>query len=182
MNLSRRRRLQRPLSKVKNMKYRFLYFSSISILAASLSVFPQAQAPATQTAPEEPPPAYSVPKDYRYDAKGRRDPFVNPVPKPKAAEAAAIKNRPPGLKGVLVNEAQISGVVTSNEPTMNVVVIAAPGGKAAYFARVGDQLFDAVVKTIKADAVTFVLTASNTDSKAPREVVRKVHPNPGEEK
>jgi len=167
---------------VKNMKYRFFSFSSISILATSLVVFSQAPAPKEQTPQEEPPSAFAVPKDYRYDAKGRRDPFVNPVPKPPKTAEAVAKSRPPGLKGVLVNEAQIAGVVTSNEPTMNVVVIAAPGGKAAYFARVGDQLFDAVVKTIKSDAVTFVLTASNTDSKAPREVVRKVHPNSGEEK
>ena len=44
-----------------------------------------------------------APKDYKYDARGRRDPFVNPVPKPAAsAGPAAPVVRPPGLKGVLM--------------------------------------------------------------------------------
>jgi len=65
---------------------------------------------------------------------------------------------------------------------MNVVIISAPGAKAAYFARVGDELYDAVVKNIKLDTVTFALTASGADPKAPREIVRRVRPNPGENK
>ena len=65
---------------------------------------------------------------------------------------------------------------------LNVVIISAPGAKAAYFARVGDELYDAVVKNIKLDTVTFALTASGADPKAPREIVRRVRPNPGENK
>ena len=145
------------------------------------AVFPQAQ---SQNSPaEEPPPVLAVPKDYRYNARGRRDPFVNPVPRPKAATPAALPSaRPPGLKGVLLSEAQITGVVTSKEPSMNVVVISAPGAKAAYFARVGDELYDAVVKSIKLDTVTFGLTAAGPGANGPKEIVRRVQPNPGEKK
>src|SRR5262245_7576476 len=139
------------------MKHRVLFFGSIIVLASSLTGFPQAQ-PQKPTPPEDPPPVFTVPKDYRYTVKGRRDPFVNPVPKPKVTEVGAPKGRPPGLRGVLVNEAQIEGVVTSDEPSMNVVVIVAPGAKAAYFAHIGDHLYDAVVKAIRMDAVTFVRT------------------------
>src|SRR5712691_2802287 len=114
----------------------------IFILTLSPLGFSQAQQPQPQKPPEEPPPALSVPKDYRYNARGRRDPFVNPVPKPKAPPPPAPPSaRPPGLKGVLITEAQISGVVTSREPAMNVVIIAAPGAKTPYFAHVGDQLY-----------------------------------------
>src|SRR5712691_3471466 len=113
----------------------------IFILTLSPLGFSQAQQPQPQKPPEEPPPALTVPKDYRYNARGRRDPFVNPVPKPKVAVVAPPVARPPGLKGVLVTEAQIRGVVTSGEPSMNVVIIAAPGAKAPYFAREGDALF-----------------------------------------
>ena len=56
---------------------------------------------------------------------------------------------------------------------MNVVTIAAPGGKR-YFARVGDALFDAVLKGIKADSVTFAVTAPGADPQAAREIVRKM--------
>jgi hypothetical protein len=81
-----------------------------------------------------------------------------------------------------VREALIAGVVTSKEPWMNVVIISAPGAKAPYFAHVGDELYDAVVKSIKLDTVTFALTASASpgDPKAPREIVRRVRPTPGE--
>jgi hypothetical protein len=169
----------------KKMMRRITFLISIVILASSPS-FPQAQPPKpgnAAPAQEEPTPALAVPRDYRYNARGRRDPFVNPVPKPKAVAAAAAppSSRPPGLKGVLVSQAQISGVVTSKEPSMNVVIIMAPGAKGAYFARVGDELYDAVVKRITFESVTFGL-ASGGDANSPREIVRKVRPKPGEDK
>jgi hypothetical protein len=160
------------------MMRRILIFSSVWISLASSMVFPQAQPQTPAVEAEEAPPVLTVPKDYRYNARARRDPFVNPVPKPKAPAVAPAKARPPGLKGVLVNEAQITGVVTSREPAMNVVIISAPGAKAPYFARVGDELYDATVKTIKLDTVTFAMTTS-AEAKTPREIVRKVRPNSG---
>jgi hypothetical protein len=160
------------------------FLISILVLGMSPIVLPQAQTQSPTTPAEEPPPVLTVPKEYRYNARGRRDPFVNPIPKPKPTAAAppAPAVRPPGLKGVLVSEAQIIGVVTSKEPTMNVVVLGAPGAKASYFARVGDQLFDASVRRITVDTVTFALNSPGPDPNAPREIVRKVRPKPGEEK
>jgi hypothetical protein len=147
------------------------------ILGGSLA-FPQAQ-PQKPAAPpqqqDEQLPVLSVPKDYHYNACGRRDPFVNPVPKPVRKEGPPPPPqavRPPGLKGVLVGEADIIGIVVSREPSMNVITIAAPGGKR-YFARVGDSLFDAVVRGIRADSVTFAVTAPG-DQNAPKEIVRKM--------
>jgi hypothetical protein len=160
----------------------------ISILVAFVALdamaFFQAQA---QKPPEEPPPPLSVPKDYRYNGRGRRDPFVNPVPRRGATAGPANVPPPPacptpGLKGVLVAQATIAGVVTSREPSMNIAVLAAPGAKT-YFARVGDALCDAVVTSIKLDTVTFAVTApTGNDQKAPREIVRKVRPTPGDNK
>jgi hypothetical protein len=168
----------------KKMMRRVLVFSSILAFAVSLFVFPQAQSQNAPAGPEDSVPVLTVPKDYRYNARGRRDPFVNPVPKPKGTAAAPTPPRPPGLKGVAVREALIAGVVTSKVPSMNVVIISAPGAKAAYFAHVGDELYDAVVKSIKLDTVTFALTAPPPadDPHAPREVVRRVRPKSGEDK
>lgn len=115
----------------------------------------------------------SVPKDYHYNARGRRDPFVNPVPKPVVTGPPPVTVRPPGLKGVMVTEADIIGIVVSREPAMNLVTIQAPGGKR-YFARIGDALYDGVIKSIKPESVTFALTASNADPKSPREIERKL--------
>jgi len=161
------------------MTYRTAILSFVFGLALSPAVVPQArgQKPPGATPPaEEPPPALAVPKDYHYNARARRDPFVNPVPKPvvKAAPPPPVVTaRPPGLKGVLVTEAEIIGIVVSREPSMNVITIQAPGGRR-YFARVGDALYDAVVKNIKSDSVTFAVTAQGLDEKTPRELVRKM--------
>jgi hypothetical protein len=166
----------------KKMMRRVL-FISILVGASSLPLFPQQ--PTTPVPAEEPPPVLTVPRDYRYNSRGRRDPFVNPVPKPKEAAPPAVvvpAVRPPGLRGVLVNDAQVAGVVTSKEPSMNVVIIAAPGARTPYFARVGEQLYDAVVKSITLDTVTFTVTGPGGDSKTPRDIVRRVRPNPGEDK
>src|SRR5262245_31878206 len=63
-----------------------------------------------QTAPVEldPPPPLPVPQGYSYAPRGRRDPFVNPVPKPAGGEAVARPViRPDGLPGVLVSEVKL---------------------------------------------------------------------------
>jgi Tfp pilus assembly protein PilP len=174
------------------MMYRVLILFGILSLAVSRTAFaqaPPAKPPAAAAAapPEEPLPPLSVPKDYRYNSRGRRDPFVNPVPKPVqklgtvAGVVAPPSVRPDGLKGVLVAEIQIAGIVSSREPSMNVVTIAAPGGKK-YFARVGDALYDAVVKSIKSDSVTFALTTPGLDPSVPRERTLKMHTTPGDQK
>jgi len=158
--------------------YRFVVATIFVIAAWMAPAFSQAGKPASPP-PEEPPPVLAVPKDYKYNAQGRRDPFVNPVPKPVSATPVVPAVRPPGLKGVLIAEATIAGVVTSREPSMNVVIINAPAGKT-YFARIGDELFDARVKEIRLDTVTFALNTPPTATAAPREIVRKVRPAPGE--
>src|SRR5437667_1681747 len=159
---------------------------ALFILALSSMAFPQAQ---PQKPSEEPLPVLAVPKDYRYTSRGRRDPFVNPIPKPVTPPAAA--GRPPvavptcpqpqGLKGIMLSQAAIAGVVTARDPSMTIVIIRAPGGKT-YFARVGDALCDAVVKRIKLDRVAFGLTVPPVAPNAPREIERKVRPTPGEQK
>jgi hypothetical protein len=159
--------------------YRVFVVTIFWIAAWVSPVLSQAANPATPPPPpDDPPPVLAVPKDYKYDARGRRDPFVNPVPKPVSANPAAPALRPPGLKGVLIAEATIAGVVTSREPSMNVVIINAPAGKS-YFARVGDELFDASVKEIRLDTVTFALNSTPITG-GPRDIVRKVRPAPGE--
>lgn len=166
--------------------YRVLILSLMLAASLDLRAFAQAPAqkpPAPPAPQEEPPPPLAVPPTYRYDAHGRRDPFINPVPKPVAPRGVVIPSvRPAGLKGVLVAEINISGVVTSKEPSMNVAILTAPGGKT-YFAHPGEALFDAIVKEIRQDAVTFTVTApGGGPPETPREIVRKVRPAPGENK
>jgi hypothetical protein len=164
------------------MSYRtsiLVFVLSLAVSPAAFTQAPQQQPPAAAQ-PEDPLSPLAVPKDYHYNARGRRDPFVNPVPKPvvKAAAPPSVAVRPPGLKGVLVEEAKVIGIVVSQEPSMNVVTILAPGGQR-FFARPGDALYDARLKSFTAESVTFEITAPGVDPKAAREVVRKMH---GDEK
>jgi hypothetical protein len=156
----------------------------IFVLLLSPMAFSQVQPPAPK--PEEAPLSpLAVPKDYHYNGRGRRDPFVNPIPKPApGAQNVPGGPRPPdcsqsqGLKGILIGQATIAGVVTSREPSMNVAIISAQGGKT-YFAHIGDALCDGVVKSIRLDVVTFMPNVpSGADRKNFREIERKVRPTP----
>jgi hypothetical protein len=120
------------------------------------------------------PPAMTVPQGFKFEGTGRRDPFVNPVPKPVKPEPEVPVVRPPGSKGVLLSEAQIAGIVWSKDPEMTRVVISAPGGRT-FFVKKGDQLFDAVLKDIQRDGVVFEQRSKDKDGKTvSRDVVRKV--------
>jgi hypothetical protein len=160
----------------------FLAFAAVALPAFSQqSKTPQQQNPAQPEAP----PVLSVPAGYHYEPRGRRDPFVNPIPKPLEEEKPAPVVRPPGLKGVLVADAKLLGVVTGKDPMMTKAVIQAPGNKT-YFAANGDSLFDAVIKEIQPDAVIFTLItpvgAPNGSRPQRREIVRKVRTTTGEGK
>ena len=100
--------------------YRIILSIIMLIMSFGLTAYPQApaQPPAAAVPPqEEPAPVLAVPRDYRYNSRGRRDPFVNPVPKPLSTEPPAAVQRPPGLRGVLVAEAAIADFYSSLETT-----------------------------------------------------------------
>ena len=168
-----------------------LFVAPLVIAALALPAFSgqqkqQASNPSQQVSTTvEPPPVLSVPPGYKYDSHGRRDPFVNPIPKPVEQEKAAVPAvRPPGLKGLLVGDAKILGVVTSREAAMNKAIIQAPGNRT-YFAALGDTLFDAVIKDIQPDAVVFMTMSTgkpNGQQPVNQEIVRKVRPATGENK
>jgi hypothetical protein len=154
-----------------------ILLTMVTAAATPAPAFPQAQ----QAPPAPPPlPVLGVPPGYRYESQGRRDPFVNPVPRPAGSAAAVPVVRPPGLRGVLVSEANLIGISSSKEdPSMSRAIIAAPGNRT-YFASVGDTLFDAVVKEIQPDAVVFAMgTPGNTEGQPQqtavnREVIKRV--------
>jgi hypothetical protein len=152
--------------------------------AVALPAFSQQPKPQQNAAPPDAPPPLSVPAGYHYEPRGRRDPFVNPIPKPAEEEHAAPVVRPPGLKGVLISEARLLGVVTARDPMMTKAVIQA--GSKTYFAANGDSLFDGVIKEIQHDAVIFTLTTPVNGPNGPkaqrRDIVRKVRTTTGEGK
>jgi hypothetical protein len=142
--------------------------------------FPQAannpDKPAAQReAQVEPVPVLAVPAEYEYRSGGRRDPFLNPLPKQETTESGVPVPvvRPPGLRGLLLAEIGLNGVVVSLDPNMTRAVIVGPGRKT-YFAGRGDSLFDAIVKEIRPNAVVFTVISPSSRQPTDREVVRSV--------
>ena len=148
-------------------------------LRAALAVVQQPQEEAVEQAPLLP---FAVPEGYQYNPGARRDPFVNPVPPPVVDTGPVIPTiRPPGLVGVLLGEARLTGLISSAGSSMNIVVIVAPGNRT-YFASPGDELFDAVVKEIRPGVVVFELKPleGQEEPEEREEVVRTIGTTPGE--
>ena len=140
--------------------------------AAAVAGKPPAKPVAGQTAQVEidPPPALTVPQGYSYQPKGRRDPFVNPVPKPAGGETVARPLiRPDGLPGVLVSEVKLSGIIYSPQAAMKKAILVV--GRSTYFAGQGDSLFDGVVREIRPNEVVFSMVSTTTKQSVNRETV-----------
>jgi hypothetical protein len=138
-------------------------------------------APTEVAARQDETPVLTIPDGYAYDPAGRRDPFVDPVPGPAVEESPAIPEvRPPGLGGVLLNEASLAGVVNSFAGN-SVVVVEAPGSRT-FIAREGDEMLDVVITEIRSDSVVFeVKPLDGASEPVERErVVRNVNAAPGE--
>jgi Tfp pilus assembly protein PilP len=92
----------------------------------------------------------AAPGTYTYDPRGRRDPFVSLL-KPVSADTGP-KSRPPGLKGFLIQEVALKGIVKT--PRGFTGMLLGTDGKS-YFVGVGDRLYDGVITAIDATTVTF---------------------------
>jgi hypothetical protein len=120
----------------------------------------------------DPPPALSVPPGYRYESRGRRDPFVNPTLKQERAavdETPVPVVRPDGLPGVLVSEVKLSGIVHSSDQIMNKAMLVV--GRNTYFAKKGDSLFDGVIKEIRPNEVVFAMVSQTSRKPINRDTV-----------
>src|SRR5262245_4280008 len=77
-----------------NEMFRRLILSISSIVVFELCAAAQTKPPATPAEPpkqeEEAPSAMTVPPTYKFQLRGRRDPFINPVPKPAEQKQAAV--------------------------------------------------------------------------------------------
>jgi len=84
---------------------------------------------------------------YTYDAKGRRDPFRSLVSGP-----VDERLRPPGLKGMLIQEVSLRGIVKTGSGF--IAMIQGTDNKS-YFARSGERLYDGSIDFIIPDKVVF---------------------------
>ncbi|HEV7425455.1 MAG TPA: pilus assembly protein PilP [Thermoanaerobaculia bacterium] len=95
---------------------------------------------------EEPNPADA----YRYDPKGRRDPFqslIGPAPTLQPGQ------RPPGPPGFLIDEIKLQGVVKTRQQGL-VAMVNGPDNKG-YLVKVGDKVLDGEVIRITPASIVF---------------------------
>jgi Tfp pilus assembly protein PilP len=138
--------------------------------AAKAAVKKGAPAPDAQDKDNDDLKPLSVPEGFRYQARGRRDPFVNPLPKP-ATEDAPVKPlvRPDGLPGVLVSEVRLAGIIRAADVAMTKAILSV--GRKTYFARQGDSLFDGVIKEIRPNEVVFMMVSTSTKQPVNKELI-----------
>lgn len=128
-----------------------------------------APAPATPAAAEAKPPAPGA-QGYSYNPEGRRDPFVSLLERGSSDPKASTASRPDGLAGLFVGDIAIRGVMLTRG-TYSALILA-PDNKT-YTIRPGDQLFDASVKAVTADAVIFVQQVTDPLSLVKQREIRK---------
>jgi Tfp pilus assembly protein PilP len=133
---------------------------------------PAAQPPASKPAAQKPAATSPVPAAKKAAAKAQEkpDPFVIPI-KPKQ-EATPSGPLPPGLRGLLVGQANLAGVVKT--PRGMLAVVTGPNNRT-FFLKPNDQLYNGRVVSISAD--TLVLEESFIDplgKQLRREVIKKL--------
>jgi len=86
---------------------------------------------------------------FRYQSQGRRDPFVSLA---LGLNVLAPDARPPGLKGMLIQEVSLHGIVKTIDGY--IAMIQGTDNKS-YFARVGERLYDGNIQNIDDEKVVF---------------------------
>ena len=122
--------------------------------------------------------AESTVTNYKYETRGRRDPFRTLDVTNAIQATAAPLVRPAGPKGQLVSEIKLMGIVKSKDGIMG--VIQGYRGRT-FFIHSGDDLYDGKVLEIRNDSL--LLNQILTDSfgkKISQQVVKKLHPTRGE--
>ena len=148
-------------------------FSSIAIVLVMLAGTAAAQT--TTTAPAGQPPAEAQPTEpatpegeaapttepvpegieitegsgFRYEARGRRDPFVSLA---LGIDVLSPDVRPPGLAGMLIQEVSLRGIVKTVDGY--IAMIQGTDNKS-YFARDGERLYDGNIQSIDDARVVF---------------------------
>jgi hypothetical protein len=172
----------------------FMALAMLTLLVAvSAPAFPQDAAPGGEAAEEAPQPqddstVESILEEqeqlltgqrFSYDPAGRRDPFLN------LFETMGVTHkgpRPRGIKGMLVSELDLIGIV--QDPNGGDVALVTGSDNKGYFLRVGDEVFDGT--TIAVDSrlgnVTFRQQVDDPRRIKPyRDVVKRLVPIEDEE-
>lgn len=129
---------------------------------------PKAAAPAAPPGPPLPAP----PPNFQYSPDGRRDPFVDLVHRGTDTVRGSNPSakRPEGVPGLETNAIVVRGIMLRRGAFL--AMVAGPDGKV-FTVRVGDKLFDGVIRTITAQAVVILQEVNDPRSLEKQREVRK---------
>ncbi len=129
----------------------------------------RASAPAKAQAAQAPAAPAPRPEDRAaYDPSGRRDPFVSLLS--RGETRLPVGGRPIGVKGLLISELSVRGVMRTNGKLL--AIVQAPDNKT-YSIHPGDALFDGTVKVVANDAVIFLQRVDDPLSPVKQREIRK---------
>ncbi len=141
---------------------------------AAFAANDNAAAPATTAASTRAVTAAKAPASTRtddragYDPAGRRDPFVSLLSRGETRLPSG--GRPLGVKGLLIGELSVRGVLRSRGRLL--AIVQAPDNKT-YTVHPGDALLDGSVKVVASDAVIFVQRVDDPLSPVKEREIRK---------
>lgn len=157
---------------------RAVLLSAALVLPGLAQAAPAAKAapttPVTTQAPKRPlaAPAAEAPArpDDRagYEPAGRRDPFVSLLS--RGETRLPVGGRPLGVKGLLISELSVRGVLRTNGKLL--AIVQAPDHKN-YTVHPGDALYDGNVKVVATDAVIFLQRVDDPLSPVKQREIRK---------
>jgi len=110
---------------------------------------PPAEAPAETAEPVPEGIEITEGSGFRYEARGRRDPFVSLA---LGIDVLSPDVRPPGLAGMLIQEVSLRGIVKTVDGY--IAMIQGTDNKS-YFARNGEKLYDGNIQSIDDARVVF---------------------------
>jgi len=142
---------------------------------------PRTPAPAANAALPTPTPQ---PPDVRPAGRATshlRDPFRAPEEVKPAASAPAdprpAKPRPPGVRGLPVDQLRLQGVVREDLSHRMLALVAGPSN-LSYFVHEGDQFYDGQVSRITPDAI-YIRRTGSAPGPGSREIALRLGPGAG---
>ena len=115
-------------------------------------------------------PATAASRGYRYEAGGRRDPFVSLLKGGSDGQRLTLGARPTGLAGLAVSEVALKGTLASRDGFIGLVQGV---DNRTYIVRAGDQLLDGRIQAITGTAMVILQRVEDPLAKTKEREVRK---------
>jgi Tfp pilus assembly protein PilP len=159
------------------MKIKMIALPVMFVALAASSLWAQGPAPQPAVPPAtgaaeaktEPVVLEPTPGGYTYNPQGRRDPFMSLLRKATAEENTRVREK--GLKGFLIQEIALKGIIKDTEGNFLAFFQAADG--KSYWGRAKDRLFDGEIIAIDAANVMFRQEVADPLSPARTKEVKK---------